>query len=123
MLVTRTAIPKLRFSQRRLAGSLVIAVGLVVGLASCATHRTTFHASSMDFGSIQRVAVLPMANLSRETTAAARIRDVLVTMLLASEAFEVVPQGELARALQRIGVREPTACPGERHPPWAAPSG
>jgi len=82
---------------------------VLIAFGACATHQTTFHASSMDFGSIQRVAVLPFANLTRENTAGERIRDVLVTMLLASEAFEVVPKGELARALQRTGVRDATA--------------
>lgn len=63
----------------------------------------------MDFGSIQRVGVLPLANYSRVNSAAPRVRDALTTMLLATEAFEVLPHGEVMRAMIRGGVREPTA--------------
>ena len=80
-----------------------ILCGLLV--ASCANKLRTFHAKGMDFGSIQRVGVLPLANFSRDNSAAPRVRDAMTTMLLATEAFEVLPQGEVARAMMRTGVR------------------
>jgi polysaccharide biosynthesis protein PelC len=63
----------------------------------------------MDFGSMRSVAVLPFANLSRETVAADRVRDVFVTMLLATGAVYVVPHGEVVRNLGALGVQVPSS--------------
>jgi TolB-like protein len=63
----------------------------------------------MDFGSINSVAVMPFSNLSRDTLAAERVRDVFSTMLLSTGAIYVVPNGEVARALAKNAVATPTA--------------
>jgi len=63
---------------------------------------------NMDFGSIRTVAVLPFGNLSRDNLAADRVRDVFSNMLLASGAIYVVPQGEVARGVSKVGIPSPT---------------
>ncbi len=84
---------------------------LVAVLAGCASTRAstrvTFRDPNMDFGQIQAVAVMPFANLSRDPTAADRVRDVFTTMLLATQGVYVVPPGEVARGISRAGIATP----------------
>lgn len=61
----------------------------------------------MDFGAIRTVAVMPFSNLSRDSLAADRIRDVFSSMLLATGAVYVMPYGEVARAVGRAGIASP----------------
>lgn len=77
---------------------------IAVGGSGCATHKRRYMDQQMDFGSIQQIAVLPLANLSREPAAAERVRDVFSSALLATKAAYVVPPGEVARALSRAGI-------------------
>jgi hypothetical protein len=85
----------------------------VAALAACAAPPTgaRYHDASMDFGSVRTVVVLPFQNLSRDNAAAERTRDVFATMLMATGAVYVVPQGETARALVRSAISTP-ATPG-----------
>ncbi len=78
----------------------------VVGCASGAGH-DVYHARNMDFGSIQSVAVMPFTNLTHEQAAAERVRDVFMTMLLASGSIYVIPPGEVARGISMAGVTRP----------------
>jgi len=78
-------------------------VAAVVTLAGCANHRT-YHNADMDFASVRTVAVLPLWNLSKDAQAADRVREVFTTALLATNAVYVVPTGEVARAVSRVGV-------------------
>jgi hypothetical protein len=78
-------------------------------VASCASSGTKYHDVNMDFGAVKTVAVLPFANLSRDNVAGERVRDVFTNMLLATGAMYVMPNGEVARGLNRIGVQNPTA--------------
>ena len=77
-------------------------------LAGCASGRG-YHDSKMDFSSIHTVALLPLINLSRDTLAADRVRDVFSNLLLATGSMYVLPQGEVARGIGRAGVPNPTA--------------
>lgn len=61
----------------------------------------------MDFGAIKTVAVLPFQNLTSDDQAAERVRDSFMGMLLASEAFYVLPAGEVNRGISRAGMRSP----------------
>jgi hypothetical protein len=63
----------------------------------------------MDFGSIKNIAVLPFGNLSRDTAAGDRFREVFSSALLASGAAYVIPQGEVARIIARLNVTDPRA--------------
>ncbi len=69
----------------------------------------TFRDPNMDFGQLQNVAVMPFVNLSRDTNAADRVRDVFMTLLLATHGVYAVPPGEVARGISRVGIANPTA--------------
>jgi len=83
---------------------------MLVGLAACA-HSTSgvFRDQSMDFGAIQNIAVMPLANDTREQTAADRVRDVFINKLLSTGAAYVLPVGEVKRGITRAGISDPTA--------------
>lgn len=88
-----------------------VAVALLVSVLGCASTggHDVYHAQNMDFGSIQTVAVMPFANFSKEPQAAERVRDVFMTMLLATGSIYVIPPGEVARGIAAAGVVIPTA--------------
>lgn len=81
---------------------------LVLLLGGCASSGVRYHNPDMDFGSIQRVAVLPFGNLTREAAASERVRDVFTTMLLATGAMYVIPPGEVFRGISRSSPADPT---------------
>lgn len=76
-------------------------------LASCQKHRT-YHNADMDFASIRTVAVLPFWNLSKDQQGADRVREVFTNSLLSTNAVYVVPTGEVARAITRVGIASPS---------------
>jgi hypothetical protein len=83
---------------------------IVVLLVSCAPAVTSsvYRDPNMDFGAIQTVAVLPFQNLSRDSVAADRVRDVFVNSLLSTGAVYVLPVGEVARGVARAEIQTPT---------------
>jgi hypothetical protein len=83
----------------RLAAPLAVAAS-----TACASGPQVYQDEAMDFGSIQRIALMPLANLTRETAAAERVRDVLASKLLSTGAVYVLPPGEVTRAISRAGV-------------------
>ena len=87
--------------QRNPYKKVVVSLSLAF-LAGCATDDAYFE-PSMDFGSLQSVAVLPFQNLTNEDYAAERVRDAFTGMLLATGAIYVLPPGEVARGISRIG--------------------
>jgi len=82
---------------------------MLVLLSSCAAKVTTvvYRDPNMDFGAIQSVAVMPFLNLSRESTAADRVRDVFMNGLLSTGAVYVLPVGEVARGTTRSEIQTP----------------
>ena len=80
-------------------------------LTACAPGVTSsvYRDPSMDFGAIQTIAVLPFANLSRESAAADRVRDVFINSLLSTGAVYVLPVGEVARGVARAELQSPTS--------------
>jgi len=76
----------------------------VLACCACASSGAKYHDRTMDFGSIKTVAVMPFWNLTRDSMAGDRVRDVFVTMLLSSQSVYVVPTGEVSRALSRASV-------------------
>lgn len=78
-------------------------------LTGCAmsTSKSSYVNQNMDFSAIQSVAVLPFLNLTSEEKAADRVRDAFMGMLLASEAFYVLPPGEVNRGIGKAGMRKP----------------
>jgi hypothetical protein len=91
--------------------TMILAVFLVGVLSACAGagHLSNWHDESMDFGSVKTVAVMPFANLSPVQTANGRVRDTFMSMLMATGGVYVLPPGEVARGIARVGVADPTA--------------
>jgi len=92
------------------AKKMFIALALLVLLMpmGCATFENVYADLNMDFGAIQNVAVMPFLNLSGEEGAEERVRDAFMGSLLATEALYVIPSGEVARGIMRVGIRTPT---------------
>ena len=88
---------------------LLLMIVFLVSAVGCTTTPAVdvYHDPGMDFPSIQRAAVLPFANLSTDPMAGDRVRDVFANALLATEAFYVLPTGEVARGISRAGIRNP----------------
>ena len=84
-------------------------LALIAMVGACASGGHKYHDVNMDFGSIKTVAVLPFTNLSRDMAAGERLRDVFANMLLSTGSIYVLPQGEVARGIVRIGIQNPTA--------------
>jgi hypothetical protein len=82
----------------------LLAVALVGALASCAGGRKTYRDQQMEFGSIHTVAVLPLQNLSKESNAADRVRETFAGALLSTGVVYVLPLGEVARSISRLGI-------------------
>jgi len=82
--------------------------GALLTLPVSAGAAGVFHDTSMDFGSIRTVAVLPLVNLTREQQANDRVRDVFVTALMANSGIYVVPAGEVARGVVGSSIANPT---------------
>jgi hypothetical protein len=78
---------------------------LLLALCACATAR--YQDKKMDFGAVKTVAVMPLANLSRDNLAGERVRDVFSGLLLASNAVYVLPPGEVGRGVSRANVVAP----------------
>lgn len=88
---------------------LILSWLLVLFLACATVHPGDYHDPNMDFSIIQTIAVMPFTNLSRDKLAAERVRDALTHSLLATGALYVVPSGEVARGMGRIGIHDPTS--------------
>ncbi len=82
-----------------------------VSLTGCPHRATTFVHPQADFSLIERVAVLPLENLTQEPTAGEKVRQLLVIEMLSSGSVEVVDVGEVARALRSLSITNP-ASPG-----------
>lgn len=80
----------------------------VAGCATTGGSGDNFKDQNMDFGAIKAVAVMPLQNLSRDPSASERVRDVFGTMLIASGGVYVIPTGEVARGIARVGMTTPT---------------
>ncbi len=81
----------------------------LVSFTACVTHGDVYRDPNMDFGAIRTVAVMPFVNLTRDQLAGERVRDVFMTMLLATGGVYVIPQGEVARAVLTAGITNPAA--------------
>ena len=87
------------------AAALILLIPLIGG---CAGRGVKYHNPEMDFASLKSVAVLPLSNLTKDQYAAERVRDVFITMLLATGSMYVIPPGEVFRGLARAGMADPT---------------
>ena len=98
---------------RRSAWTRVAGLAVVLLLASCSRVTTSvYRDGNMDFGAIQTVGVMPFQNLTRDSLASERVRDVFINRLLSTGAFYILPVGEVARAATRLELQSagtPTA--------------
>lgn len=92
-------------------GTMLTVWVMIAALTACSSAGSydVYRDENMDFGLVRTVAILPLANLTKDENAAERVRDVLFTMLMASSGIYVVPTGEVARALSLTGVVSPTS--------------
>jgi len=80
---------------------VVLFLGGVIG---CGGGMTTFLHHEYNFDFIERVAIVPLDNLSDDRGAGARSTHVLMTEVLAAEVFDVVEPGEVSLALSKQGI-------------------
>jgi hypothetical protein len=83
----------------------MLCAAAVAAAAACKTSSGRYLDPNMDFGAVRTVAVVPLQNLSRESTAAERVRDVFSSMLLATSTVYVIPPGEVQRAITQNSVQ------------------
>ena len=77
-------------------------------LTACTTVPEGVYINHMvDFGALRKVAVMPLQNFSERDEGAEKVRDAYMSLLLASEAVYVLPSGEVARGIDRAGLRYP----------------
>ncbi len=93
----------------RFRAALLPILLLLVTLSGCAGSMDAYRDQNMDFGAVHTVAVMPFTNLTRESSAAERVRDTFTTMLMATGALYVIPPGEVARGINRVGIGNPAA--------------
>lgn len=82
----------------------VLTLTAMLLLGACSHAGSKYHDRTMDFGSVKSVAVMPFWNLTKDSLAGDRVRDVFATMLLSSGSIYVVPTGEVARAISRVSI-------------------
>ena len=84
---------------------------VIITLLACgpSSRLTYYHDPSMDFGALRTVAVMPFENLTNTQMAAERVRDIFAQSLLATGAVYVIPLGEVARGINRVGIINPAA--------------
>jgi len=86
----------------------IVLLAALAALTSCSHNREIFRDPNMDFGTIQTIAVMPLANQSRDQSAGDRVRDVFINKLLATGGVYVLPIGEVRRGTMRAGISDPT---------------
>ncbi len=91
--------------------SLLFKASILLTLALCMACATTngdhYIDPNMDFGAIKTIAVMPFANLTRDTIVSERVRDVFINTLLATGAVYVLPTGEVARGVAKAEIQNP----------------
>lgn len=110
---------KHRWTSGKASGWIVLAALLASGCAARSGARTTYHDTSMDFSLVRKVAVMPFRNLTTQSAAAERVRDVFVTALQSEGWLYVLPPGEVSRALERVPIKNPTEPSAEEIVPFA----
>ncbi|MCP3956667.1 MAG: hypothetical protein GY719_02325 [bacterium] len=87
---------------QRLPIALLLAVSVAALACTSGLEPTRFVNPRFDFAFVEKVAVLPLENLSNDQQAGVRATRLLITELLASGAVDVVEPGEVRAALERL---------------------
>ncbi|NHZ73173.1 MAG: hypothetical protein GWP16_01730 [Nitrospirae bacterium] len=80
---------------------LLAGISLLLAGCSGSVSPTEFANPQFDFGFVERVAVIPFENLTRDQNAGRRASRIMATELLASGALDVVEAGEVQAALAK----------------------
>jgi hypothetical protein len=111
--ILRGIVDKIKIDARGLFRKVVptLLSLLLVFLSACASRSgpEVYHDPNFDLASVRIVAVVPFENLTKETLASSRVRDVFMNMLLSTGALYVLPAGEVARGMVRAGIEKATA--------------
>ena len=94
--------------KHRLSVLVLSLVAIAVGGCAGSMRPTQFTNSDYNFSFLEKVAVLPLLNMSGDRQAGSRATRILITELLASEAVDVVEPGETRAALNKITSGDPT---------------
>ncbi len=86
-----------------------IIVAILFFCFSACAGSAKYRDPNMDFGSIQKVAVLPFSNLTKDEKAAERVRDVFMNTLLATGGLYLLPPGEVVRGISRAQLENRTS--------------
>lgn len=89
----------------RLPLTVLLAVSTAALACTSGLAPTRFVNPNFDFAFVEKVAVLPLENLSTDQQAGVRATRLLITELLASGAVDVVEPGEVRAALDRLPSR------------------
>ena len=85
------------------SAAVSLAAIAVIMVTSCGGIKpTVFLHPEFNFGFVERIAVIPLENLTKEQGVASRATRFLITELLASEAFDVVEPGEVSSVMAGI---------------------
>ena len=90
-------------SKCRNSKTLFLLLAALTGVAcSSSMEPTQFYHPEFDFSYVEKVAVLPLENLSSDRQAGTRATRLLITELLASGAVDVVEPGEVTATRERV---------------------
>ena len=94
--------------KRRLSVLFLILTSVAAGGCTRGMRPTSFTNTDYNFAFLEKVAVLPLLNLSEDRQAGSRATRTLITELLSTGAVDVVEPGETRAALNRITSGDPT---------------
>jgi len=92
----------------RLAVLVLILLAFATAGCTRGMRPTKFTNADYNFSFLEKVAVLPLLNLSEDRQAGSRTTRILITELLSTGAVDVVEPGETLAALNKIASGDPT---------------
>lgn len=86
----------------RLTAMAAISIALLTLFGCAGSNVTSFVHDEYNFDFVERVAIIPLDNLSDDRGAGARATQVLLSEILSARAFDVVEPGEVSRVLAKF---------------------
>jgi len=87
---------------RPVSGAALLA--LAGALAGCGSPAVSYIHPNVDFGYMERAAVLPFRNLSQDTLAGQRVQSIFLMALLDEDAIDLVDPRETDAAMRQLGL-------------------
>lgn len=88
----------------RKVNCFVVLIALLCAGCSSRSHMESFLREDVDVGYVNRIAIVPFENNSKDQFAAGRVRDLVATQVLASGMFDVVDKGLVDSSLREEAV-------------------